>query len=148
MEQHKAFELAIQLMAEHNLTQQGWRFEFDRSKLRFGHCLRKAKMISLSKPLTELNNEAQVKDTILHEIAHALTIGGHKRDWKLKAISIGCNGNRCYNNRETITPTKSYIGNCPGCGRQIKRFNRRRIACASCGKGQFNLNYLFVWHAI
>ena len=52
-------------------------------KKRFGQCDRTTKTISLSKELTRINDISKVKDTILHEIAHALTKGGHNREWKL-----------------------------------------------------------------
>jgi predicted SprT family Zn-dependent metalloprotease len=48
------------------------------------------KAIQLSKPLTEVNSETQVRDTILHEIAHAIAGPvGHSWQWKHIARQIG-----------------------------------------------------------
>ena len=42
------------------------------------------------------SDEATIRDTILHEIAHALTPGQHHNDvWRRKATAIGCTGQRC-----------------------------------------------------
>ena len=65
-----AEELALSLMRKHGLSH--WEFGFDRAKRRFGACNFSKKRISLSKYLTEVNEIEQVRDTILHEIAHAL----------------------------------------------------------------------------
>ena len=64
-------ELAEELMREHRVPRE-WSFGFDRSKVRFGKCDYRRKRISLSSHLVDLNDEYSVRDTILHEIAHAL----------------------------------------------------------------------------
>ena len=69
----------------HYLTpnRMGYRFKFDNAKRRFGQCSYTNKRISLSKPLSSnnLDNFFQINDTILHEIAHALS-------YKLSLIHI------------------------------------------------------------
>jgi len=62
--------LAVTLMQQHGLV--GWTFKFDHARRRFGCCNFTRRTISLSRPLTFLNDDAEVRDTILHEIAHAL----------------------------------------------------------------------------
>ena len=54
----------------------GYSFKFDNAKRRFGQCSYTDKRISLSKPLASnnLDNFFQINDTILHEIAHALSL--------------------------------------------------------------------------
>ncbi len=92
-----AKSLALALMQEHGLIT--WRFTFDNAKRRLGLIRFNDKTISMSETLTSLNPIEQVRNTILHEIAHAL-VGpsqGHNRVWRDKAISIGCNGNRMTN---------------------------------------------------
>ena len=71
----RARRLALGLMREHRVPGD-WLFEFDRSKVRFGRCHYGRKEISLSRHLVELNDEAEVRETILHEIAHALAPWG------------------------------------------------------------------------
>lgn len=94
-----ADNLAMQLMWEHGLDiESGWGFQFDNARRRFGLCNYRTKTISLSAPLTLLNEEESVRQTLLHEIAHALVPAGehHGSVWRAKAISIGHSGNRCY----------------------------------------------------
>jgi hypothetical protein len=44
-----------------------------------------------------MNPIPKTRDTILHEIAHALTPGhNHDSVWRAKSIEIGCDGKRCY----------------------------------------------------
>ncbi|HYO07513.1 MAG TPA: SprT-like domain-containing protein, partial [Tepidisphaeraceae bacterium] len=73
--------LTRSLMNQHGLSD--WRFDFDHARRRFGSCRPRQKLITLSRHLVFLNEEPEVRDTILHEIAHALTPGdGHGRRWK------------------------------------------------------------------
>jgi hypothetical protein len=77
--------LAQQLMSEHGLSH--WHFEFDRAVRRFGFCMYGIRTITLSRKFTLLNSEPEVRNTILHEIAHAL-VGpnhGHDKVWRTNA---------------------------------------------------------------
>jgi len=118
MKLQDAKTLAINLMEEHGLIDQKWYFEFDNAVRRFGRCSYRTKKITLSKTLVELNDLAEVKDTILHEIAHALVgpRNGHNEVWRSKALEIGCNGKRCYSRDEVNTPLMRYQATCGGCG--------------------------------
>lgn len=140
----RAQELAKALMRLHRLSSE-WSFAFDRSKTRFGKCNYRKKQISLSKHLVELNGEAEVRDTILHEIAHALLPrgAGHGPAWKSLALSIGCNGRRCFG-QEVARPAPKYQGTCPSCRRVIYRYRRGVIACGKCAS-VFDPRYVFVW---
>ena len=105
-------------MAEHGLA--GWTFAFDHARRRFGSCRFREKTITLSRHLTFLNNEEQVRDTILHEIAHALCPrDGHGQAWKAMCVRIGAKPERCYQAGEVVTPPRRpapwKIG-CPRCG--------------------------------
>lgn len=96
MDLRTAESLAWSLLEEHNLLDSGWKFDWMRAKAKLGMCRYFLKTIYLSKPVTMVNGEESVRDTILHEIAHALVGPGHNHNhvWKAKAISIGCNGER------------------------------------------------------
>ena len=146
MDLFKAKELATILMSKHDLTSKGWRFEFDNAKRRFGCCNHRYRKISLSKALVSINDEARVKNTILHEIAHALVGGGHGHDWvwRSKALEIGCDGKRCYTSENTVTPESKYVAVCNGCGRTHKRHRKptRTSACGTCCKGVFQSKYI------
>jgi hypothetical protein len=54
-----------------------------------------AKTIELSLPFIQVAAVPEVMDTILHEIAHALTPGGHTKAWKATAAAIGATPKRC-----------------------------------------------------
>lgn len=147
-----AEQYAKEKMQEHNLSD--WQFEFTRAVRRFGSCNYTNKKIKLSRPLTELNNEWHVFDTILHEIAHALAgnEAGHGHQWKQKCIEIGCNPSRTYSSADVVTPPKNWRGKCPSCDRAIFRYDRSKIACGFCCKirngNKYSSDYLFVWERI
>jgi len=65
------------------------------------------KVVELSTKLVSCNNEERVMRTILHEIAHALTVG-HKHDkvWKQKLLEIGGDGKRCWTTDDTVAYRK------------------------------------------
>lgn len=147
----RARTLAIELLEEHDLYTGGWYFEFDNSKRRFGSCQYRTKRITLSTVLTELNDEETVKDTILHEIAHALVGFNHHHDWvwKQKALEIGCDGERCYSVEDVLTPQGKYIAVCHKCNHVYNRFKKPREgvkqSCGKCGNGRFNPDLVLVW---
>ena len=88
--------LADRLLNEHELFEKGWRFNFDRAKRRAGSCRFSKKEITLAKAYAEQEELNEIKNTILHEIAHAL-VGpkhGHNEIWKQKALEIGCDAER------------------------------------------------------
>jgi SprT protein len=144
MELAQARKLADDLMRLHKLSPK-WSFKFDRSKVSFGKCHYAKKQISLSQHLVELNDENEVRDTILHEIAHALAPrgAGHGPVWKSVAESIGCNGHRCFGS-EVIRPAPKFKGTCPTCKLVIFRHRRMELACAKCSP-VFNRKYVFLW---
>lgn len=95
MELHAAGRLARTLMDEHGLRD--WHFAWDRARRRFGSCGVTRRTITLSAHLVQLNDEPQVRDTILHEIAHALAPGdNHGAAWQAACRRIGAKPVRCY----------------------------------------------------
>jgi len=135
-----AKEMANLLMLKHGLND--WVFKFDYAKRRFGACNYTKKTISLSKHLVKINSEAEVKDTILHEIAHALCPkDGHGKKWQAKCREIGAKPERLYTAEQVKGIAANYILYCPNCGFQHKRFrrSRKRYYCASCCK-KYNNN--------
>ena len=122
MEVSVAIRLATSLMREHGLTEKGWRFQLDRAVRRFGCCMHYSKRISLSEPLTRLNCQSEVTNTILHEIAHAL-VGprhGHDAVWKAKCREIGARPERCYSTKDVTAVPSKYIAKCI-CGKIHRR---------------------------
>lgn len=140
-------------MTEHGLIQQGWTFKFDSAKRRFGVCKYRPKVIGLSSHLTELNDIERVRNTILHEIAHALVGASHGHDnvWRRKAIEIGCDGERCCDVRAVVTPESRYIAICPTCNHTHKRHKMtsklllRQYSCGLCSRGSYNPKHKLEW---
>jgi predicted SprT family Zn-dependent metalloprotease len=146
-----ALKLAQSLMAEHGLRGSGgWGFEFDTARRRFGACHYVGRKITLSRTLVSLNDEKQVRQTILHEIAHALAGAGagHGPTWRAIAIKIGDYGERCYDD-SVATLAKRFLGTCPTCKRQVTRDVRLgKLACGKCcakdGK-HWVAEHVFTW---
>lgn len=149
MNRSDAAALARTLMNEHGLT--NWTFQYDRSKRRFGVCRHSSRTIGLSAVLVELNDEERVRNTILHEIAHAVVGAshGHDRVWRAKAIEIGCDGKRCYDADAVKEPPAPWRGTCPGCGQEVQRHRltekAKGGACARCCRGKFDPRFVLVW---
>jgi predicted SprT family Zn-dependent metalloprotease len=94
------------------------------------------KVVELSTKLVELNDEDRVLQTILHEIAHALTEGhNHDEVWRRKCIEIGGDGERCYNHQNTNVIERKrtlYQAFCPEHGNRGRFYRRMNRACGSC----------------
>ncbi len=88
--------LAELLIEEHlsNDTKRTWKFRWN-NRVSWGRCVYQCKRtggsyIELSRKQTPYETEDATEQTILHEIAHALTPGaGHGRLWKAMALSVG-----------------------------------------------------------
>jgi predicted SprT family Zn-dependent metalloprotease len=149
MQTTTASRMAREMMNEHGLGH--WSFEFDRSVYRFGVCRHGRQTIGLSEKLVRLNDEAQVRNTLLHEIAHALVGPGHGHDsvWQRKARAIGCDGQRCYSSTDVAPVPAPWVGTCPGCGVKAYRHRLtqkgRMLACGRCCRGRWCAAYQFVW---
>ena len=136
MNLYAARTLARELIALHGLSD--WTFRFDHARRRFGACCWSRRRISLSRVLTLLNGEDEVRDTILHEIAHALCPrDGHGAKWKAMCTAIGARPVRCYSSETVVSPKRGaarfQIG-CPRCGWWQERFRRtrRKLVCRAC----------------
>lgn len=91
--------LAESLMAEHGVPSD-WTFAFDNATTRLGACSYKNRRISLSRHYTAHATEEQVRDTILHEIAHVLAgpAARHGLTWKAIASRLGATPKACATN--------------------------------------------------
>lgn len=141
MNHNDVLALGKQLMLQHGLTQKGWAFGLDNAVKRFGVCKHRSRIITISKPLSLLNNELDVKDVILHEIAHALVGRGHGHDivWKAKCVEIGAKPDRCYDSEAVETPTLRYYAKCGACNKEYQRAKRPdplQISSCRCQMGK------------
>ena len=116
---YDAKRMAQDIMLEHGLH--NWTVTIDQAKLRFGQCRFNTHQISLSEPLTRANTEDHVRQTILHEVAHALVGPGHGHDaiWKSCARRIGVRNVASHTGGESAPAPIN--GECPNCGQIVPR---------------------------
>ena len=122
-------------------------FRFDNAKKRAGSCQvgRGEKFITLSRHFVRMNedNMEQIKDTILHEIAHAKAGpgNGHNELWKMWCRLVGANPTRCYDSKEVAMPKGKVVAYCP-CHAEHRRHRMPRsyhvYHCNTC-------NALLTW---
>lgn len=142
-------KIALIALEKHGLKD--WTFKFDSAVRRFGCCYHNRKLITISKKLTLCNEYEQFRNTLLHEIAHALAgrHNGHNNVWRKIALEIGCNGERCYGN-EVTRPEKKWLLECKNCKRTTTKHRKSiTLACGKCCKelneNRWSEKYLFIW---
>ena len=151
-----ARNMALKLMRQHGLSD--YTFKWDRAVRRFGCHNGRLKTLSLSRPMTEHeNNEKRVINTILHEIAHALDYrkrgySNHDSEWKRVAKSIGCSGERCSSGSGVDkSQFMKWVATCPSCEREVYYARKTKVdkACGSCCKkhnnNKYTSEYRFGW---
>ena len=127
--------LARDLFALHRLH--GWAFTFNRGKRTMGWCLYGSRTIELSVHFVERNDMVLIRDTLLHEIAHALVGPGHGHDavWKRKCVEIGARPERV--SHEVNMPEGRWQARCGQCGLLHHRHRRPKQMkgwyCGHCG---------------
>lgn len=136
--------LARELMEHYNLS--GWNFVFDHAKRRAGSCRQNSKTITLSRHLMALYPVEAVRETILHEIAHALVgvQAKHGPEWKACAQSIGGSG-KARLDPDLPRTVPNWVGTCPQ-GHLVERMRRPsgKLSCARCSK-KFSEAHLLQW---
>jgi predicted SprT family Zn-dependent metalloprotease len=136
--------LASQLLIRYGLPD--WSFSFNRRKREMGLCLYEPKLIQLSLHFVLLNDDEAIRDTILHEIAHALVGPGHGHDaiWKWKCLEVGAILERLCG--EVNMPLGRWQAICAGCGMLHHRHRRPKHLvgwwCRHCGHERGRLT----WH--
>ena len=126
----EALNLATDLMREHGLDD--WRIKLDHARRRAGQCDYNKKEISLSRHYVRYAEMDHIRDTILHEIAHAL-VGpkhGHDAVWRQQARAIGCTATRCH----TLNFSHArWMMRCPNGCFAVERHRRKSgLLCATC----------------
>lgn len=135
-------QLALALLAEHGLHH--WSFAFNRRKRSLGYCWFSEQTIELSWYFVERNDWGAIRDTLLHEIAHAL-VGprwGHGPVWKAKAVEIGAKPERT---GVADMPPGRWQARCRQCGSVHHRHRKPRWLrgwyCRRCGEERGQLNW-------
>ena len=140
--------LALLHMEDHRLFDECWHFEFESCKRTLGRCHYHVKKITLSKWYVELNEEDDVEDTILHEIAHALSFlrygtkgKGHGRLWKNVCKEIGARPERLHKGILEYPDNHYKYSDTCGCDITYQRHRIRKNAkyrCPKCNEPLFN----------
>ena len=123
--------LARSLLREHGLKR--WVFGFDHSTRRAGCCNYQAKRISIALDLAANGSENDIRDTLLHEIAHALVGRRHHHDavWNTKALEIGASGERTH--RLQFSKPRWSVTCENRCWTNTAQRRNRRLICRRCG---------------
>ncbi len=125
-----AIHIALELMNRHGLV--GWRVKLDHARRRAGQCDYNSRVISLSRLYIRKADKDHIRDTILHEIAHAIVGPRHGHDvvWRQKAREIGCTATRCH----TLDFSRArWQMICPNGCFSIERHRRKTgLVCMKC----------------
>lgn len=116
-----------------------WELKFSNQKRHLGCCSPRKKIISMSRAFMQTNPFSVMKDTLLHEIAHALHSietgkTNHNNTWKKFALKVGCEPKRCATGEGLNMPKGNYIGVCLVCGKETHFYRRvrRSYSCSHC----------------
>lgn len=124
--------MARDLMIKHGLGH--WTLQWSFAKTVFGECNYRTMTISLSEPLVAVNTFEEARNTVLHEIAHALTPGAHHGPrFMAKCREIGARAERCC--AASVVPTEGkYKGACACPGMVFNRHKEPRgfHRCRKC----------------
>ena len=136
--------LANELLKHHKANSglgENWHFGFDLAPSRAGACKYYERRIDLSVSFCLRASRAELIDTILHEIAHAIVGKAHNHDaaWTAKALEIGCTGERTHAVRHT---SARWRGEC-GCGQSWfrQRLSRKVANGARCPRCQGEIRW-------
>lgn len=98
-------------------TDPPWTFKLNSNTRRVGVCKYGQRRIEFSQHFVEHNTEELIRDTLLHEITHAL-VGpnhGHGHVWQLKCLEIGAKPNRTCDASVKTTAKYNYVIRCNDC---------------------------------
>lgn len=136
--------LARSLMDEHGVGD--WDLAWDRARRRAGSCDHGRRRITLSRHLMALYSQAEVRETVVHEIAHARvgTRHGHDAVWRAEARRLGGSGARLVAADAPRVPGR-WAGVCPA-GHEVSRIRRPTVplSCSRCSR-RFDLRHLMAW---
>lgn len=125
------YQTALHLMGQHGLH--AWHFQFDHCTRRAGSCNFRDQRITLSLNLAQSDSEAEIRETLLHEIAHALVGKKHNHDavWRAKAQEIGCSGQRTHQMK--FAPARWRVRCENNCWSHTAERRNPRLICKHCG---------------
>jgi predicted SprT family Zn-dependent metalloprotease len=134
----ECMQLGNSLLEKHGLDD--WKFSISNHKRKLGMCSFNSKTIVFSKYFLHIP-DWKIRDTILHEIAHALVGGEHGHDdvWKAKCIEVGARPQRLAPPDMRTSAKVNYVVKCvnPRCSQDIltTRYRLKKVMHkAICGK--------------
>ena len=123
-----------------------WSFAFDSAKKRLGACKWETNEISLSRYFVDLHSLDEIRQVLLHEIAHALSgpKAGHNKKWKDTATRIGYRHEKI-SGEEIGNATARFVGTCPS-GHTAYRHRKPKteLSCSRCAR-RFDRRFLITW---
>ncbi len=127
--------LARELLDQHGLSH--WELKIGKTKRAAGRCWSGKQIIELSVHHVTLNSEAEVRDTILHEIAHALAghSAGHGPAWERMCVIVGARPERCYSSSRVVVPERKYAAVCGKCEKRYtmdRKSKKLNYFCRPC----------------
>lgn len=114
-----------------------WEVGFDNALRRLGQCRHRQRKITLSKHFVRMNGPLSIRDTLLHEICHALCGPGHGHGPVFRAMArrVGATPERC---GQADMPPGRLVAVCGGCTRTFTKHRRPRAGmrywCRPCGR--------------
>ncbi len=146
MNEKEILALAEALLIEHGLSD--WQAQLDRARRRAGSCRYQERVITLSATLLPTYPREQIRDVILHEIAHAQVGDGHGHGpvWQQAASRLGANP-KARLSANLPRPPATWVGTCPRCGRSRELYSapRRVVSCGACDRN-FDGKLVLEWH--
>lgn len=119
-----------------------WGLRFSNQKRHLGYCKPRSRIISISLAYMKTNPYSVMRDTLLHEIAHAvhyLKTGktNHDNSWREIARRVGCKPETCATGDTLQMPRGKYVGVCPSCGKTVQFYRKvtRSYSCNDCSRG-------------
>ena len=119
-----------------------WKLTFSNQRRHLGYCKPRKRIISLSLAFMNSNPYPVMKDTLLHEIAHAIHyietgMTNHDNGWREVAKRVGCRPERCAPVDGIYMPRGKYVGVCPSCKKAIYFYRKvkRSYSCNDCTNG-------------
>lgn len=137
--------LARELLAEHMpATADRWRIEWGDAKRLFGVCYPRRRIIRFSRYLIVRASAAEMRNTVIHEVAHAIAGPGvgHGAKWRRIERALGGNGDVRHSIPQEVVDYK-WRTECPN-GHTGYRNRRDRVACGRC-TDVFDERYLLTY---
>lgn len=146
MNRQIAARLARELMDRHGLNE--WKIEWSRAKRTHGQCVYAKKTLIFSAVAFDHIGESEARDTILHEIAHALvgpSAAAHGYVWKGKCLEIGGTGKQYVSREASDAIPAAWIGTCRN--GHITKQHRAPLRVKACGRcsSRFDPNNIYTW---